>query len=82
MKQFTMIKKLIEKAKQPKKPISLKVLLGFLLAQACLLLITLLVVVFWPERAPAVGTFVFMALGISVVLWFDIREAGIKRPSI
>jgi hypothetical protein len=77
-----MLKKIIKMSKKPKKPLPINVLMGFLLVQAFLLLITLLVVVFWPERAHATLGFVFMSFGISLWLWVDIREAGIERAPI
>lgn len=76
-----MFKKIIEKAKQPKKPITVNLLLKLLLAQGFMLLFVLIVIVIWPERAASLSTFLFMAAGISFGLWLDIREAGVLPKS-
>lgn len=77
-----MFKRIIEQAKQPKKPITVNLLLKLLLAQGFMLLFVLLVIVIWPERAAhGLPTFVFIAMGISFGLWLDIREAGVLSKS-
>jgi hypothetical protein len=46
-----------------------------------MLLLVLIVIVIWPERAASLSTFLFMAAGISFGLWLDIREAGVLPKS-
>lgn len=77
-----MLAKLVELANKPKKPISVHNLLRLLLLQSLILLFVLVVVVVWPERAMALSTFVFISLGISVLLWLDIREAGVIQNRV
>ena len=73
------MKKLIEKAKQPKMPISVNILLKLLLVQGFMLLLVLLVLMIWPEAgAHGMPAFVFMSMGIAFGLWLEIREAGIQ----
>ena len=71
-----MLAKLVELANKPKKPISVHDLLRLLLLQALILLFVLVALVVWPDLAMALSPFVFMSMGISVMLWLDIREAG------
>jgi hypothetical protein len=77
-----MLKKLLAQAAKPKKPPSRRALLQTLGFQSALLLFALVIVVFFPERASRLTVFVFMALGISLLLWMETFESirGIGIP--
>lgn len=69
-----MFRRLIEISNRPKRAPTRKYLLQGFAFQAALLLIILVVVTFWPERAPAVGSLVLLCLGLTTVLWLEAYE--------
>lgn len=70
-----MFKKVLFFADQPKRPLTKRLVLQALGFQALLLLISLLVIIVFPDRAAAVATFILLSLGICVMLWIEIFES-------
>lgn len=71
------MKRLLEIAARPKKKITQKALKMFLGGLVLIQLFVLIVITFWPERAFALSTFVFMSFGGSVLLWVEVMEGKI-----
>lgn len=71
------MKRLLEMAARPKKKITQKALKWFLGGLVLIQLFVLSVITFWPERAFALSTFVFMSLGGSVLLWLEVMDGRI-----
>lgn len=69
-----MFKRLIKIANKPKLPPTRKSLLVVLAYQAALLFTILVVVTFWPERAPALGPFTLLSMGLTMMLWLEAYE--------
>lgn len=70
-----MFENLIEQSKQPKKtPTKNQVLILFLI-QGFLLVFSFLVIVFFPEKAHSVATFLLGSMAISAMLYIEIFES-------
>lgn len=77
-----MFKRLREIANAPKKPASQKTLAKALMWMAMIQMFALIVVIFWPARAMALGPLLFLVLGGIVSLWLEAKEGLIGAPDI
>lgn len=79
-----MLQRLIEISKRPKRaPTRMSLLWGFAF-QAVLLVIIMMVVIFWPERAYAVSSLIFLCFGFAAALWLEAYEhrIGVNEPGV
>ena len=75
-----MLRKLVEIAQRPRRRPTKKALMRGLGWQCAFLAITLIVLVFWPERAPALVPFVFFSLATAGLLLMEVYEGRLGEP--
>lgn len=76
-----MFKKLLDIANRPRKAATRRLLLRLLGFQSILLLISVLVVTFWPQRAFALGGILILCMGVSLMLWVEAFERRLGAPA-
>lgn len=76
-----MFKRLKHLTKQPKKRLTRRTLQRYLGIQFAVLLVVLIVVEFFPDRAATLGILVFFALAISFVLLEEVAAGRLGEPN-
>lgn len=61
------------------KALSRKNIIAISATQAVLIVVSIIITTFWPARAPATVTFLFLAACLGVMLCLDLLEAGIAQ---
>lgn len=65
---------------RPQRAPTRRTLLRFLTMQALMLLLSVVVLVLWPDRAIALAPIVFMCFGHTVMLWLEAYEHRLGEP--
>lgn len=73
-----MLKKILDIADRPRKAATRRALLLYLGFQAIMLLISVMVVSFWPQRASALAGILILCMGVSLMLWVEVLEHRLR----